>query len=153
MAGVRPPVAAIPVAGRGEQVFEMDMHRAERLSEAIREELSEIIGYETDDPRLLTVTVTEVHLSPDLRHAHISVNVGNVADQYLPMRALDAARHYLRRELASRLEIYRIPDLHFELDTTVVPSKVGSLLRRIRKGRPRNTNSSDVCSNEKKTAS
>lgn len=131
----------------------MDTHRAERLSEAIREELSEIIGYETGDPRLLTVTVTGVHLSPDLRHARISVNVGNVPDQQEPLKALDAARRYLRRELASRLEIYRIPDLHFELDTTVVPSKVGAILRRVRKGRPRDIDPSDISSSEKKTAS
>ncbi|MCC7499748.1 MAG: 30S ribosome-binding factor RbfA [Bryobacterales bacterium] len=129
----------------------MDTHRAERLSEAIREELSEIIGYETDDPRLLTVTVTEVHLSPDLRRARISVNVGNVTDQQEPMRALEAARHYLRRELASRLEIYRIPDLHFELDTNVTPAKVDFLLRRIRKGRPREADSAGPDGGEKKT--
>ncbi len=129
----------------------MDTHRAERLSEAIREELSEIIGYETDDPRLLTVTVTDVHLSPDLRRARISVNVGNVTDPQESMKALEAARHYLRRELASRLEIYRIPDLHFELDTDVAPTKIDFLLRRIRRGRPRDTDQSDASSNEKKT--
>jgi ribosome-binding factor A len=129
----------------------MDTHRAERLSEAIREELSEIIGYETDDPRLLTVSVTEVHLSPDLHRARIAVNVGNVPDPQEPMKALEAARHYLRRELVARLEIYRIPDLHFELDTNVAPTKIDFLLRRIRKGRPREEEQSDASSSEKKT--
>ncbi|MCX6623148.1 MAG: 30S ribosome-binding factor RbfA [Acidobacteria bacterium] len=128
----------------------MDTHRADRLSEAIREELSEIIGYETDDARLLTVTVTDVHLSPDLRKARISVNVGKVTDSEEPMKALEAARQYLRRELAVRLEIYRIPDLHFELDTNVAPTKIDSLLRRIRRGRPRKADQSDTGSSEKK---
>jgi len=130
----------------------MDTHRAERLSEAIREELSEIVGYETDDPRLLTVNITAVDLSPDLRKARISVNVGNVPDSQETLQALEAARHYLRRELASRLEIYRIPDLHFELDTNVAAAKIDFLLRRIRKGRPRDEGQSDNSSNEKKTS-
>ena len=44
------------------------------MSEAVREELTELIGFELDDPRLLDVTVTEVHVSPDGRYAHIKVN-------------------------------------------------------------------------------
>jgi ribosome-binding factor A len=115
----------------------MDTHRAQRLSEAIREELSEIIGYETDDPRLLSVTVTEVHLSPDARKAHVAVNVGSAPSPDDAMAALEAARHFLRRELTARIDIYRIPELYFELDTDVAPTKIDFLLRRIRKGRPR----------------
>ena len=44
----------------------MEGHRAERVTEAIREELGEIIGYEMSDPRIGSATVTEVHVSPDL---------------------------------------------------------------------------------------
>jgi len=51
----------------------MDERRTLRVSEAVREELSEIIGFETADPRLLAVEVTEVHVSPDGRHANIRV--------------------------------------------------------------------------------
>src|SRR5258708_14975095 len=50
-------------------------HRAQRLSEAIREELSEIVGYEMSDPRVAGAVVTDVHISPDKRHAIVRVGV------------------------------------------------------------------------------
>ena len=51
----------------------MDERRTLRISEAVKEELSEIIGFETHDPRLTAVEVTDVHVSPDGRHANIVV--------------------------------------------------------------------------------
>ena len=51
----------------------MDERRTLRVSEAVREELTEIIGFELDDPRLLDVDVTEVHVSPDSRHATVKI--------------------------------------------------------------------------------
>ena len=54
----------------------MDQHRSERVSEAIREELSEIIGYEMSDPRIGPVDVTEVLVSPDMRHARVRLHLG-----------------------------------------------------------------------------
>jgi len=38
----------------------MEPHRSERLAESLRNELDEILNYELNDPRLTTVTVTEV---------------------------------------------------------------------------------------------
>ena len=43
--------------------------------EAVREELAEIIGFETDDTRLLAVEVEEVHVSIDGRHATVRVGL------------------------------------------------------------------------------
>ena len=51
----------------------MDQHRAERVSETVREELAEIIGFELEDPRLAIVDVNDVQVAPDLRHAHVRV--------------------------------------------------------------------------------
>src|SRR5579871_3801314 len=95
----------------------MDEHRVQRVSEAVREELSEIIGFEMSDPRLAAVDVTEVHVSPDSRHAHITVEVsGDEREHAEALAALDHARHYLRNELARRLNLRRIPELHFAAD-------------------------------------
>ena len=51
------------------------MRRPERLAEVLREAITEIVGYELDDPRLLTVTVTEVRVSDNLRDAKVYVTV------------------------------------------------------------------------------
>ena len=53
--------------------FFMDVRRILRVSEAVKEELYEIIGFEMEDPRLLEVEVTDVQVSPDSRHAAIKV--------------------------------------------------------------------------------
>ncbi len=117
----------------------MDPHRTQRVSEAIREELSEIVSYEMDDPRIGAADITEVLVSPDLRHARVRLHLaGDEAQREGTLQALGGARHYLRRELAERLRLYRVPELHFEADLeTVSAGRVESLLRRARKGRVR----------------
>ncbi|MBV9084333.1 MAG: 30S ribosome-binding factor RbfA, partial [Acidobacteriaceae bacterium] len=78
----------------------MDTHRSERVSEALREELSELISYELSDPRIGDVIITEVLVSPDMRHAQVRLHFGNNTDQQEEtIRALDHARHFLRRQL------------------------------------------------------
>jgi ribosome-binding factor A len=115
----------------------MDEHRVQRVSEAVREELSEIIGFEMDDPRLAAVDVTEVHVSPDSRHAHVKVEVsGGEHEQEQALAALDHARHYLRNELARRLNLRRIPELHFAADRfSDAAVRVAVLLKRAKKKR------------------
>jgi ribosome-binding factor A len=115
----------------------MDEHRIERVSEAIREELAEIVSFELDDPRLVAVDVTEVHVSPDSRNATVKVVVnGDPREQAQALAALDHARHYLRHELASRLNLRRIPELHFAADRWVAaPDRVELLLKRAKKKR------------------
>lgn len=113
-------------------------HRVERITEAIREELSEMIEYEMSDPRLRTATVTSVQVSPDKRHAFVRIGIGEGADAKDALTALDHARNFLRHELADRLDLYRIPELHFEADVaTELGGKMEHLLKRIKKGRPR----------------
>jgi ribosome-binding factor A len=117
-------------------------HRIERISEAMREELAEMIGYELADPRVSSVIVTDVQISPDKRHALVRVHVSEGADSKETLQALDHARNFLRRQLAARLDVYRIPELHFEADVaSELGSKMDHLLKRIKKGRPRDPES------------
>lgn len=113
----------------------MDPHRTERLSEALRQELAELIAYEMSDPRVLDVTVSEVVVSPDKRHAQVRIGLTG-GDPDPAIEALEHARGFLRRHLAERLETYRIPELHFEPDISVtLGPRMKSLLKRARKGR------------------
>ena len=116
----------------------MDNHRAERVSEALREELGELISYELSDPRVGDTTVTEVLVSPDMRHAQVRLHMSaSAATAEETIRALDGAKPFLRRHLAERLNLYRIPDLHFEADVDVASVRMEHLLKRVRRGRPR----------------
>ncbi|MBS1854817.1 MAG: 30S ribosome-binding factor RbfA [Acidobacteria bacterium] len=117
----------------------MDERRTLRVSEAVREELAEIITFEMEDPRLVDVAVSEVHVSPDSRHA--TVKVVTRGDQHTQNQALAALAHasgYLRRELAFRLQLRHVPELHFEREKNPdADSRIDFLLRRAKKSRPR----------------
>lgn len=110
-----------------------------RVSEAVREEIAEIVGFELDDPRLLDVVVTEVHVSSDGRYANVRVGLrGEERQQREALAALEHARHYLRHELASRLSLRHVPELHFEQDRNLdAEGRLEILLQRAKKSRAR----------------
>lgn len=119
----------------------MEGHRAQRVIEALREELDELIGYEMADPRVEGVTVTEVILSSDSKKAVVRVAVpGNDEQRHkTAVDALEHARPFLKSELYQRLQMFRVPELKFETDLNAATGgKVDFLLRRIKRGRPRN---------------
>ncbi|HEY2014524.1 MAG TPA: 30S ribosome-binding factor RbfA [Bryobacteraceae bacterium] len=120
----------------------MDERRTLRVSEAVREELTEIIGFETADPRLLAVEVLEVHVSPDGRQATVRVAIrGNEREQKQSLDALEHARHYLRHELATRLNLRRVPELNFgQTRTPDVESRIDFLLKRAKRLRGHDDN-------------
>ena len=116
----------------------MPQHRTERVSEALREELTEMIGYELSDPRVSSATVTGIEVSPDKRHALVLIRVDDGEDATQAIAALEHAATFLRREVARRLALFRVPELHFEADiATELGGRMENLLKRIKKGRPR----------------
>ena len=90
-----------------------------------------------DDPRLADVSVTSVEVSPDMRHCHVKVAVDGGQDKK-SLAALEHAKNFLRHELASRLNLRRIPELHFVLDSHPdADSRIDFLLRRARRNKAR----------------
>jgi len=117
----------------------LDPYRNQRLSEGIREELEELIGYEMSDPRVGPATVAEVHLSPDHRHALVLlVMTGSPTEQAATLEAINHGKQFLRHELTERLQLFKTPDLHFEAALpAALGAKVPQILKRIKRGRPR----------------
>ena len=117
----------------------MDPRRSERLSEALRSELEEILQYELTDPRIDVANVAEVLISPDGKHARVRLNLnGDRAWQEQTLDALDHAKTYIKRELTHRLDIFRLPEIRFEAALSAeLPQRVDSILKRVRRGRPR----------------
>ena len=102
-----------------------------------RSTYTEIIGFELQDPRLAGVDVTDVHIAPDLKHARIRVVLnGGETEKQAALRALEHARHYMRRELARRLNLRKTPELHFEPDPWPGgEDRLETLLKRAKKMR------------------
>src|SRR5688500_14551600 len=92
--------------------------RTARLDELLREEISAVIQREVDDPRIGFVTITDVEVTPDLRHADVWVSViGSAEEKRQTLRALSRAMPFIRQRLGV-LRLKRIPELHVKDDTT-----------------------------------
>lgn len=93
--------------------------RIDRVGDLVRAALSEILLRGLKDPRVRAgfVTVTEVEVSPDLRHAHVWVSIIGDEDAYeQALAGLEAAAGYLRRELGQRISTKYTPALRFSRD-------------------------------------
>lgn len=95
--------------------------RTERLNEVIRAEISDILKRQVKDPRLSSfVTVTEVTVSKDLRHARVFVSImGTDEEKKAVLEGLKSAGGFLRRQLSERIDIRYMPELAFENDTSI----------------------------------
>jgi ribosome-binding factor A len=110
----------LPVAGKknsaGYKAL-IEMHRTERTADTIREEISQIVGYELEDPRLTSVTVTDVRLSADKRAARVYVTIaGDEAEHKSALAALKHAAPYVRKQVGLLLNLPRTPEIHFVRD-------------------------------------
>jgi ribosome-binding factor A len=107
--------------------------RTERVDHQIRAELSLLIQREMSDPRVRLATVSEVHVSPDLRHAKVFVSaVGDDAAREACVTALRRGAGFLRRQLGSRLRLRATPELDFALDRGAEHSaKISALLETL----------------------
>lgn len=93
-----------------------------RAGELVRHALVEILGREDiRDPDLTGafVTVAEVRMSPDLRHATVFASALGAADSRPAIAALNRAQAFLRGQLARRIELKFTPDLLFRLDESL----------------------------------
>lgn len=93
--------------------------RAARVADQIRMEVADILMRRTKDPRLRSVTVTDVRLSNDLRLARVYVTtiVGEESEQEV-FAGLTGASGFIRTELGRRLAIRHIPELIFVKDVS-----------------------------------
>ena len=110
-------------------------HHRGRLGEALREEIETLVEGELSDPRIGLVNVTGVQLAEDGRSAQVSVDVeGDDDEAERSMQGLDAAKAYIRHEIADRLRLRRAPELYFRLDRSErEQARVEELLGRAKK--------------------
>jgi len=108
-----------------------EMRRPERLAEALKEEIAEVVGFEMDDPRLETVTVTDVIVAADLRDAKVYALIEGSEDEIdQALKALQHAATFVRQQVAMNLSLRHAPLLHFVRDTAEEnAARVGELLQ------------------------
>ena len=94
--------------------------RAQRVGEQIQRELAQLLRDEVKDPRVGRVTITAVEVSPDLSHAKVFVtDLAGRERAEESVHALSRTAGFLRSELAHRMNLYSVPQLHFAYDDSI----------------------------------
>ncbi len=111
----------------------MAKHRAFRLAESIKAEVAQMIREDIKDPRLGFVTVTDVEVADDLRHAKIFVSVlGTEEEMKKSLDVLNKASGYLRSELGRIISLRYFPEITFKYDQSIEHgAHISKLLREV----------------------
>jgi ribosome-binding factor A len=109
------------------------MRRPERLAESLKVEISEVVGFELDDPKLEAVTVTDVSVASDLRDAKVYVLIqGSEREIANALASLRNAATHVRQQVAANLDLRFAPHLHFVRDTAEEnAARVGAVLNEL----------------------
>ncbi|HQU36427.1 MAG TPA: 30S ribosome-binding factor RbfA [Anaerolineales bacterium] len=93
--------------------------RIQRIADRIRQELADILIREISDPRLQQIFITDVKVDRELAYADVYVSAieGTTRSKDV-LAGLESASGFLRRTLASRVELRAFPRLRFHWDVT-----------------------------------
>lgn len=93
--------------------------RTQRVSQLLREEISRLLQREVKDARVGMVTLTDVEVSADLKHATVYVQApGDDQRKAEALKGLTSAAGFIRSRLGQELRIRRTPELRFVIDRT-----------------------------------
>jgi ribosome-binding factor A len=109
----------------------MKPYRSERVSEVIKRGLSEVFNFHRDEFSGTLITVTGVRPSKDLKSASIWISVYGDHEKRLEiLQLIQESSGRIRFNLASRVRLKYVPELHFKLDESLDKAdRIDSLLR------------------------
>ena len=109
--------------------------RLQRIADRIQQELSEMLIREINDPRLHQIFLTDVKVDRELAYADIYVSaVEGVSRSKDVLAGLESASGFIRRTLASRVDLRAFPRLRFHWDVTPESAdRVEQVLAELRK--------------------
>jgi ribosome-binding factor A len=112
----------------------MPTRRQIQVAEEIHQIVAVLLQRDMKDPRLGFVTVTQVEVTQDLKYARIFVSVmGTPEEQQDTMAALTSGKGFIRREIASRMNIRSVPEIQFKLDRGIEYSdRINRLLNELK---------------------
>ena len=108
-------------------------HRLHNLTEQLRQVLSYALSFEMGDPGFDGVTITRVKLSPDLQYADVLfTELDDEIDPEIPLESFRRAKGALKRLIAQRIQMRRVPELRFHYDDAVAAERrIGKILESI----------------------
>lgn len=94
--------------------------RAQRVADAVHQCLAHVIRVEFKDPRVGMVTVLNVEMTPDLKHAKIYISVLEDEKASETLKVLNKAAGFFRSQIANSIQLRVVPIPHFIFDDSVI---------------------------------
>lgn len=107
--------------------------RSDRVSDAIKREIADVLSREVKDPRLEFVTITDVQVTRDLKEARIFFTTMREGEEFTALvDGLHHASGFLQRKLGSRLNLRYTPHISFVYDSSIEHGvRMNKILRSI----------------------
>lgn len=97
--------------------------RSQRVAEAIKRRMGEIIIRRIKDPRMGLISVTRVEVSPDLREASIYISIyGDEKSKIQAIEGLENAKGFIRQEIGRGMKLRYLPQIFFRIDGSIEES-------------------------------
>ena len=94
--------------------------RPHRVGDQILREISNLLLFKVKDPRLRGITLTEVKMSKDLRHAYVYYSILGKDEQKRDAQAgFESAKGFIRKAVGESLHLRYVPDIQFRYDTSL----------------------------------
>lgn len=100
----------LPGLGRAES------SRPKRVAEAVKNELTLLLLQKTRDPRLTSVSIARVEMTPDIKRATVFFHLSPGGNPKKTLQGFEKAKGFLRSQLAARLNLRYTPELIFRYD-------------------------------------
>lgn len=110
----------------------MASRRVLRVAQMVKQEVSNIILFELKDPRVHSVTVTNVEMPVDLRSAKVFVSImGGERDIKVVLNSLNHACKHIQNVVSRNLELRYVPAIQFIEDESIKKSiRISNLIKK-----------------------
>jgi ribosome-binding factor A len=103
-----------------------EFSRSHRIAEQMQRELADLLQFEVKDPRVGMITITAVEVAGDMAHAKVFYSAAKPSDSI--QQGLEKSAGFLRTQLAKRMLLRTVPQLHFVYDASIDNGMKMSLL-------------------------
>lgn len=94
--------------------------RSVRIGGQLLREIADLLLSSVKDPRVKGATLTGVDLSNDLKHAKVYYSlIGDEKEFERIQEGLNSAKGFIKRELATRMDLRYMPDIIFKRDPSL----------------------------------
>lgn len=110
--------------------------RAARVGDVLLREIADLLMRRVKDPRVKGVTITEIEMSGDLKHARVFFSVlGGEKEVLTALAGLESAKGFMKREIGIRMDLKYTPEITFKHDPSLDRGDhMEKLFERLRSG-------------------